>query len=159
LCTACAQQQEKQEQRKEKEVEINDARQSPFGKHFDGTTHDFLANLRRLDGSIETHVQFGPPVSLFAPKGAQKYCVKVSTPILGSVHCGRYISIVFSFQCVAGANPIVKDSHLLLTNCFIQFRPAMRVGWLSYICRVYPDGDKPNVGFHVGEGTFVVVDG
>ena len=37
-----------------------------------------------------------------------------------------------------------------------QFRPAMRVGWLSYIRRVYPDGDEPRGGFPVGEGTFVV---
>ncbi len=69
--------------RNKKEVDIDDTRQCPFGEHYDGTTHDFLSNLRRIDGSIETHAQFGPPVNLFAPKGARKYWVKASTPVLG----------------------------------------------------------------------------
>ena len=37
-----------------------------------------------------------------------------------------------------------------------QFRLAMHVGWLSYIRRVYPDGDEPRGGFPVGDGTFMV---
>jgi hypothetical protein len=45
--------------------------------------HDVVANLRRLDGSIETHPQYGAPVNLFAPKGTRKYWVKASTPVLG----------------------------------------------------------------------------
>jgi hypothetical protein len=45
--------------------------------------HDVLANLRRLDGSIEPHPQYGAPVNLFAPKGTRKYWVKASTPVLG----------------------------------------------------------------------------
>ena len=37
-----------------------------------------------------------------------------------------------------------------------QFRPAIRAGWLSYICRVYPHDGAPDAGLVVGEGTFVV---
>ena len=42
-----------------------------------------MVNLRRLDGNIETHPQYGAPVNLFAPKGTRKYWVKASTPVLG----------------------------------------------------------------------------
>ena len=37
-----------------------------------------------------------------------------------------------------------------------QFRPAIRAGWLSYICSVYPHDGAPDAGLVVGEGTFVV---
>ena len=40
-----------------------------------------------------------------------------------------------------------------------QFRPAMRAGWLSYICRVYREEDGvADVGHVVGEGALVVDD-
>ena len=68
-------------------ADVDDTRQCPFVEHYDGNLHDVLANLRRLDGSIETHQQYGPPVKLFAPKGTRnldrKYWVKASTPVLG----------------------------------------------------------------------------
>jgi hypothetical protein len=63
--------------------DVDNTRQCPFVEHYDGNLHDLLANLRRLDGSMETHPQYGPPVNLFAPKGARKYWVKASTPVLG----------------------------------------------------------------------------
>ena len=65
------------------EVEVDDGKQCPFVEHYDGHLHDVLANLRRLDGNIETHPQYGAPVNLFAPKGTRKYWVKASTPVLG----------------------------------------------------------------------------
>ena len=37
-----------------------------------------------------------------------------------------------------------------------QLRPAMRVGWFSYIRRVYPHDGAPDAGLVVGDGTFVV---
>jgi hypothetical protein len=64
-------------------TDIDDAKQCPFVEHYDGFLHDVLANLRRLDGSIEPHPQYGAPVNLFAPKGTRKYWVKSSTPVLG----------------------------------------------------------------------------
>ncbi len=68
-------------------ADVDDTRQCPFVEHYDGNLHDVLANVRRLDGSIETHSQYGgyygPPVNLFAPKGTRKYWVKASTPVLG----------------------------------------------------------------------------
>ena len=63
--------------------EADDTRQCPFLEHYDGNLHDALANMRRLDGSIDPHPQYGPPVNFFAPKGTRKYWVKASTPVLG----------------------------------------------------------------------------
>jgi hypothetical protein len=60
--------------------------------------HDVMANLRRLDGGIAAHQQYGPPVNLFSPKGTRKYWVKASTPVLGSVYCIRYINALI-FHC------------------------------------------------------------
>ena len=48
-------------------ADVDDTRQCPFVEHYDGHLHDVLADLRRLDGSIETHQQYCPPVNLFAP--------------------------------------------------------------------------------------------
>jgi hypothetical protein len=39
-----------------------------------------------------------------------------------------------------------------------QFRPAMRAGWLSYICRAYPEDAADDAGPVVGEGILVVQD-
>ena len=56
--------------------EADDTRQCPFLEHYDGNLHDALANMRSLDGSIDPHPQYGPPVNFFALKGTQKYWVK-----------------------------------------------------------------------------------
>ena len=69
--------------RSEVMAEVDDTKQCPLSEHYDGNTHDVLANLRRLDGNIETHAQYGVPVNLFAPAGKRKYWVKASTPALG----------------------------------------------------------------------------
>ncbi len=64
-------------------VEVDDTKQCPFNEHYDGNMHDVLANLRCLDGNIETHPQYGIPVNLFTAAGKRKYWVKTSTPALG----------------------------------------------------------------------------
>jgi hypothetical protein len=64
-------------------ADVDDTMQCPFVEHYDGYLRDVMANLRRLDGSIETHPQYGPLVNLFALKGTRKYWVKASTPVLG----------------------------------------------------------------------------
>ena len=64
-------------------VEVDDTKQCPSDEHYDSNTHDGLANLRRLDGNIETHPQYGISVNLFAAAGKRKYWVKTSTPALG----------------------------------------------------------------------------
>jgi hypothetical protein len=79
-------------------ADADDTRQCPFVEHYDGYLHDVMANLRRLDGGIATHSQYGPPVNLFSPKGTRKYWVKASTPVLGSVYCIRYINALI-FHC------------------------------------------------------------
>lgn len=65
------------------EVEIDDTKMCPFTEHYDADLHDFLSNLRRIDGSLPPHPQYGQPVNLFAPKGTRKYWVRASTPVLG----------------------------------------------------------------------------
>ena len=40
-------------------VDVDDTRQCPFVKPFDGFLHDVLTGLRRLDGNIKTHLQYG----------------------------------------------------------------------------------------------------
>ena len=79
-------------------ADADDTRQCPFVEHYDGNLHDVMANLRRLDGGIATHQQYGPPVNLFSPKGTRKYWVKASTPVLGSVYCTRCINALI-FHC------------------------------------------------------------
>ena len=54
-----------------------------LAEHYDADLHDFLSNLRRIDGTLPPHPQYGPPVNLFAPKGSRKYWVRASTPVLG----------------------------------------------------------------------------
>ena len=65
---------------------VDDTKQCPFHDDYDGYLHDCVANMRRLDGSIEPHPQYGPPVNLFAAKGTRKFWVKASTPVLGWGH-------------------------------------------------------------------------
>ena len=83
------------------EVVVDESKQCPFAEHYDGHLHDVLANMRRLDGTIETHAQYGVPVNLFAPKGKRKYWVKASTPVLGYMHCVCYITALISNFTVA----------------------------------------------------------
>jgi hypothetical protein len=81
-------------------ADVDDTRQCPFVEHYDGDLHDVLGNLRRFDGSIETHQQYCPPVNLFAQKGTLMYWVKASwgecivfviyMPLLLISLCGRY---------------------------------------------------------------------
>ena len=61
-----------------------------------------------------------------------------------------------SWNCrprVAGKENVDCQS---VDNLGDHFRPAIRAGWLSYICRVYPHDGAPDACLVVGEGTFVV---
>ncbi len=53
----------------------------PLVEQYDGNLHDFIANLRRVDGSMAPHVKYGPPVNIFA--AGRKFWVKASTPAFG----------------------------------------------------------------------------
>jgi hypothetical protein len=64
-------------------VDIDYSKMCPFAELYDADLHDFLSNLRRVDGSLQAHPQYGPPVNLFAPKGSRKYWIRASTPVLG----------------------------------------------------------------------------
>ncbi len=57
-----------------------------YNTHYDNSLsnlHDVLSNLRRVDGSVPVHPQYGPPVNIFAPKDSRKYWVRASTSVLG----------------------------------------------------------------------------
>ncbi len=43
-----------------------EAKQLPLVKQYDGNPHDFIANLRRIDGSLPPHVKYRPlaPVNI-----------------------------------------------------------------------------------------------
>jgi hypothetical protein len=69
------------------DVQLDESKQCPFVKHYDGHLHDVLANLHCLDGNIETHPQYGVPVHLFAPKGKQKYWAKASLELQSLGKC------------------------------------------------------------------------
>jgi hypothetical protein len=64
-------------------LEIDESKMCPFAEHYDADLHDFVSNLRRVDGSLPLHPQYGPSVNIFAPKGSRKYWVRASTPVLG----------------------------------------------------------------------------
>ena len=50
---------------------------------YDADVHDAVANLRKLDGDIPVHPQYGMPVNFFAPQKSRKYWTKPSTAELG----------------------------------------------------------------------------
>ena len=64
-------------------IDIDDSKMCPFAELYDADLHYFLSNLRRVDGSLPVHQQYGPLVNLFAPKGSCKYWIRASTPVLG----------------------------------------------------------------------------
>ena len=67
---------------------IDESKMCPFAEQYDADLHDFVSNLRRVDGSIAVHPQYGPPVNIFSPKGTRKYWVRASAVGAedGSVH-------------------------------------------------------------------------
>jgi hypothetical protein len=62
---------------------VDASKMCPMEVYYDGDIHDTVANLRRLDGTIPVHPQYGVPVNFFSPKGSCKYWTKASTPELG----------------------------------------------------------------------------
>ena len=64
-------------------VPVDDSRMCPLGTLYDPDVHDALSNLRRLDGNIPVHPQYGMPVNFFAPQKSRKYWTKPSTAELG----------------------------------------------------------------------------
>ena len=49
----------------------------PLVEQYDGNLHDFIANLRRVNGNLAPHEKYGPPVNIFAP--GRKFWIKAST--------------------------------------------------------------------------------
>ena len=60
---------------------IEEAKPLPLVEQYDGNLHDFIGNLRRVNGSLEPHEKYGAPVNIFAP--GRKFWVKSSTSAFG----------------------------------------------------------------------------
>ncbi len=45
-------------------LEFDESKMCPFAELYDADLHDFLSNLRRVDGSLPVHPLYGPPVNL-----------------------------------------------------------------------------------------------
>ena len=66
-------------------VPVDDSRMCPLGVFYDADVHDALGNLRKLDGAIPVHPQYGMSVNFFAPKKSRKFWTKPSTAELGYI--------------------------------------------------------------------------
>jgi hypothetical protein len=79
-------------------VPVDASKMCPMEVYYDSDIEDALGNLRKLDGKIPVHPQYGVPVSFPPPKGSCKYWTKASTPELGHFtqyflhyfNCGHY---------------------------------------------------------------------
>ncbi len=50
-------------------VPVDTSKMCPREVYYDSDIHYALGNLRKLDGNIPVHPQYGVPVNFFAPKG------------------------------------------------------------------------------------------
>ena len=62
---------------------VDNSRMCPLGVFYDADVHDALGNLRKLDGDIPVHPQYGMSVNFSAPQKSRKYWTKPSTAELG----------------------------------------------------------------------------
>ncbi len=62
---------------------VDESKMCPLELYYDADIHDAVANLRKLDGDIPVHPQYGMPVNFFAPKKSRKFWTKPSTAELG----------------------------------------------------------------------------
>ena len=60
---------------------VPDEKPLPLVDNYDGNLHDFIANLRRVNGNPEPHEKYGPPVNIFA--AGRKFWVTKSSPAFG----------------------------------------------------------------------------
>jgi hypothetical protein len=65
----------------------------PLVEKYDGNLHDFIANLRRVDGGLAPHDKYGPPVNIFS--AGRKFWVKTSTSAFGYLTYSIFSIILF----------------------------------------------------------------
>jgi hypothetical protein len=51
------------------QVPVDASKMCPMEVYYDGDNHNPVANIRKLDGTIPVHPQYGVPVNFFAPQG------------------------------------------------------------------------------------------
>jgi hypothetical protein len=73
-------------------VPVDESKMCPLEVYYDADVHDALANLRRLDGDIPVHSQYGMSVNFLPPKN-RAYWTKPSTAELG---CFNPFSFLFA---------------------------------------------------------------
>ena len=71
---------------------VDESKMCPLELYYDADIHDAVANLRKLDGDIPVHPQYGMPVNFFAPQKTRKFWTKSSTAELG--YCESYFCII-----------------------------------------------------------------
>ena len=69
---------------------------------------DAIANLCRLDGSIQPHKGHGRLVDFFTEKGYRKFWLKTSTPIFGYMTFYTLGKVVFPSLSDAFGKPILR---------------------------------------------------
>ena len=62
---------------------VDASKMCPLEMFYDADVHEAVANLRKLDGDIPVHPQYGMPVNFFAPQKSRKFWTKPSTAELG----------------------------------------------------------------------------
>jgi hypothetical protein len=71
---------------------VDESKMSQLELYYDADIHDAVANLRKLDGDIPMHPQYGMPVNFFAPPKSRKFWTKSSTAELG--YFDSYVCII-----------------------------------------------------------------
>ncbi len=64
-------------------AQVDASKMCPLEMFYDADVHEVVANLRKLDGDIPVHPQYGTPVNFFAPQKSRKFWTKPSTAELG----------------------------------------------------------------------------
>ena len=98
----CAVYRTSHQRRKANRQEAADPEESkmcPLAHAFDLQIHDAIANLRRLDGSIQPHKDHGRSVDFFTEKGKRKFWLKSRTPVFDTCSSTLWTRwCVLSFQ-------------------------------------------------------------
>ena len=71
---------------------VDPSKRCPLEMFYDADVHEAVANLRKLDGDIPVHPQYGMPVNFFAPQKSRKFWTKPSTAELG--YFSSYFGII-----------------------------------------------------------------
>ena len=96
---------------------VDPSKMCPLEMFYDADVHEAVANLRKLDGEIPVHPQYGMPVNFFAPQKSRKFWTKPSTVELG---------FFISYFCIISIMVII-----FIIDIYQQIFPLPRSGQSS----------------------------